>query len=279
MGLPHDMRRFDCCTTTWRIEANGPEASHAVKAAEALVRALERRLNAFDPRSAVAVLNATGKVEDEHVAHLVLRAQEYSERTHGVFDIREGLLEHRVKDYLRGTATQVTVPCLKATVVVRGDRVTTDSPIDLNGIAKGYIVDRAHEMLMGFGGTGFVDGGGDIAGPTGPVAIASPYDDEDLGVLDTRWNVATSGNARRRRGRIDHIYDPRDGHVGARHDQVTVLAKRDCVEADVLATSLAASSLQEGYDLVANWPGVEAFWVHEGRQWATEGFAEHVWRP
>lgn len=266
---------FAACDTTWRI---GADSRRAAERALARVRELEGSLNAFDPASRVARLNAEGAIVDADVARLVRRAEEYRERTRGVFDVARGALEHALKAYIRGASDARPASAPRASYHVEGDRVETSAPLDLNGLAKGYIVDEAHRALVVAGGRGFVDGGGDIASPTGPVAIMSPYaPDERIGVLDTRWNVATSGNARRRRGDLDHIYDARDGRVGSRHDQVTVVAKRDCMEADVLATTLCAIPLDEGADLLRPWEGVEALWIGERTMRATEGFDAHVW--
>ncbi|MHB8604850.1 MAG: FAD:protein FMN transferase [Thermoplasmatota archaeon] len=268
---------FTCCDTTWRIHARGARAAAAVAAARETTLELESRLNAFDPRSRVAALNRDGHVQDADVARLVARAEHYRVATKGVFDVARGALEHEIKAYIRGARETLPRDARRARWHVDGDTVVTDAPLDLNGIAKGYIVDRAYAALRRAGADGFVDGGGDIACPTGPVAIASPDADRGpIGTLDTRWNVATSGNSKRRRGAVDHLYDPRDGRVGSRHTQVTVVAERDCTEADVLATTLAVLPLEEGYDLVARWPGVEALWVDGEALFASEGFEDHV---
>lgn len=270
---------FRACDTTWRIAAQGIHAQAAVEEARAETHALERVLNAFDPTSAVARLNREGRVTDAHVAALVRRAAEYRERTAGAFDVRHGALEHAVKAHIRGGAALATTQRAASVVQVEGSTVIADAPLDLNGIAKGYIVDAAHRRLVARGVRGFVDGGGDIAWPTGIVGIQSPREpDRLLGALDTRWCVATSGNARRRRGAVDHLYDARTGRIGARHDQVTVVARRDCTEADVLATTLAVLPLAEGRALVEGWRGAEALWVDGKTLHASSGFEDHVWK-
>lgn len=264
---------FACCDTTWRIRALGADAESDARRAQATVQALARRLNAFDPASAVARLNREGEVRDEHVARLVRRADAYRARTRGAFDVARGALEHAIKRHIREGGSFEPASA-RASVTVSRDVVRASAPLDLNGIAKGYIVDAARAQLR----DGFVDGGGDIATPTGPVAIDAP-DGSVMGYLDTRWNVATSGGSKRKRGAVDHLYDPRSGRVGARHEQVTVVARRDCVEADVLATTLTILPLDEGLDLVASWDGVEALWLAHGQRVASEGFANHVWSP
>lgn len=276
LGADRVERRFDCCDTTFQVVAAGVRAEWAAKAAEQRARTLEAQLDAFADDSAVTRLNATGSVENPHVAAVAERGLEYRERTQGAFDVGRGDLEHAIKAYLRGDADTVGPPASLARVSVGGDRVTASSPVDLNGLAKGYIVDRAAEILASVGRTGFVDGGGDIAGPTGPVGVESPFgDDAPLAVLETDWNVATSAGHRRRRGAVDHVYDPRSGRIGAAHDQVTVVARRDCMEADALATTLCALPLAASLALAEAWPGLEALLVHGGVYHRTEGFHAH----
>lgn len=275
--LGEETRSFTCCDTEFVVRATGFRARAAVERARRTALSLEADLNAFDPESAVARLNREGRVEHEHVAALVRRGRSYAERTDGVFEIRQGRTEHALKAYLRGDRDAPPAAFEAGDVTVDGDQVTATAPVDLNGLAKGYIVDRATAALAGPGRTGFVSGGGDMSPPDGPVAVESPYGDErPLRVLETDWAVATSGGYRRSRDGLDHVYDPTAEHVGARHESVTVVAARDCTEADALATTLAALPLEPALDLVADWPDAEALVVHGGVFHTTEGFDAHV---
>ena len=268
---------FACCDTTFAATVAGVRAGAAARRAMETAADLESQLNAFDEGSAVAALNREGSVENEHVARIVERWLEYSWRTAGRFDVRQGETEHRLKRYLRGEADGFQAAFGDGQVSVDGACVETDVPLDLNGLAKGYIVDQAAASLSGVARRGFVDGGGDLSPPTGPVAVESPYGDETpLRVLDTGWSVATSGSYRRRRSGADHIYDPARGRVGARSELVTVVAERDCMEADALATTLAASHPEEAIDLAEGWPGLEALVVTDGVFRETGGFGWHV---
>lgn len=271
------VRRFDCCDTTFRLHASGWRAERAADRAERRARALEARLNAFDEGSAVAELNRTGSVTDEYVAAILRRGLAYRERTDGAFDVTRGSLEHGLKSYLRGERDAPPESTMPADVAVDGATVTADAPLDLNGLAKGYIVDRTAETLAGLGRRGFVDGGGDLSSPTGPVAVESPYgDDAPLVHLETSWNVATSAGYRRTRDGVDHLYDPRDGRLGSRHDSVTVVAERDCMEADALATTAATLPLEAALAVFEDWDGAEALVVHAGVFHRTTGFEAHV---
>jgi len=270
-------RDFSCCDTTFRIQVTGIRAETAVTTARETAESLEAQLDAFDTASAVSRLNGEGHVRNEHVARLVRRGLEYYDRTDGVLDIHQGRVEHDLKSYLRGDSDVLPATFDTGAVSVDGTEVTTDVDLDLNGLAKGYVVDRTAETLSGPGRRGFVSGGGDMSPPTGPVAIESPYgDDTPLKVLDTDWSVATSGGYRRSRNGTDHVYDPTTESLGSRHESVTVVARRDCMEADALATTLAALPLTDARTLAAEWDGLEALIVHDGVFHTTGGFDTHV---
>lgn len=270
-------REFRCCDTSFSARASGLRAATATVAARRTAETLEAALDAFAPDSAVSRLNSEGSVRNEHVALLVRRGLEYHDRTDRVFDVRQGRVEHDLKAYLRGDTESLPETFDAGSVTVDGEYVETDVPLDLNGLAKGYIVDRATRAIRGVGRRGFVSGGGDMSPPTGPVAIENPYGDgRPLETLETDWSVATSGGYRRDRDGTDHVYDPTTGRFGARHESVTVLARRDCTEADALATTLAALPLADARALVERWDGAEALVVHDGVFHRSDGFDEHA---
>lgn len=270
-------REFNCCDTTFVVEATGLRVDTAVSAARETADSLEGQLNAFETTSAVSQLNREGTVTDTHVARVVRRGLEYFDRTDGVFDIQQGRVEHDLKAYLRGDSDSLPETFDTGTVQLDGDQVTTDVALDLNGLAKGYIVDRIAEALASPGRRGFVSGGGDMSPPSGPVAIESPYgDDTPLKILETDWHIATSGEYRRERNGTDHVYNPQAESLGSRHESVTVVARRDCMEADALATTLAALPLAEAQTLADDWDGVEALVIHDGVFHPTNGFDAHV---
>jgi thiamine biosynthesis lipoprotein len=270
-------REFECCDTTFRVQATGIRADAAVTAARDTAESLETQLNAFDETSAVTHLNRKNEVTNEHVARIVRRGLEYYDRSDGVFDIHQGRVEHDLKAFLHGDSDSLPATFDTGAVRVDGATVTADVELDLNGLAKGYIVDRTAETLAGLGRRGFVSGGGDMSPPVGPIAVESPYgDDAPLKILETDWSVATSGGYRRSRNGTDHVYDPTTESLGSRHESVTVVADRDCMEADALATTLAALPLAEAHEFAAEWEGLEALIIHEGVFRTTEGFDTHV---
>jgi len=280
VGSAHES--FDCCDSSFQVAAWGPRAGRAVERGVDRARSLERTLDAFDRDSAVATLRSSGSVTNRHVARVVERAVEYHDRTDGRFDPRHGDVERAVKSYVRGETDEVDAAFVvdvdgdERSVTVDGDRVESSVDLDLNGLAKGYLVDRVAESLRGVVTRGFVDGGGDLSPPPGPVGVERPNGGGHVTVLDTDWAVASSGNYRRTRGPVDHLYDPVEGCVGARHDQVTVVAHRDTLEADALATALSVTPLEAALERAEAWPGAEALVYSGDETHQTEGFDAHV---
>jgi FAD:protein FMN transferase len=94
--------------------------------------------------------------------------------------------------------------------------------LDLGGIAKGWTVDRAAEML-GAWGAAMVDAGGDIrvsaaaGGEPWPIGIQNPFDPaRGLGVVTLEGGAVVTSTVGRRRWQRDqhtmhHLIDPRTG--------------------------------------------------------------------
>lgn len=149
---------------------------------------------------------------------------------------------------------------------INGGRVRKKAPVvlDLNGIAKGYGVDRLAETLHGFGilsGLVGIDGEMSALGlrPDGqPWTIAVEAPDPDrraphsiLALQDAA--VATSGDYRHYTlvgsRRLSHTMDPRRGApLLASPASVTVVA-RSCAEADAWATALMVLGPKDGAEL------------------------------
>lgn len=149
---------------------------------------------------------------------------------------------------------------------VDGGRVRRLVPVDLdlNGIAKGYGVDRLAEVLHGFGiASGLVGIDGEMrafglhpAGEPWMIAVEAPDPDRRaphsiLALQDAA--VATSGDYRRwllvGGRRLSHTMDPRSGApLPAPPASVTVIA-RTCTEADAWATALMVLGPKAGTDL------------------------------
>ena len=142
-------------------------------------------------------------------------------------------------------------------------------PLNLNSIAKGYIIQRAatavrsqapsvSALLLNLGGD--LSAWGDQADPGSGwvIAVQDPFCPQDnavpLGALRLHnAAVATSGGYQRSftvgRRRYSHLLDPRTGYPAAEIAGATVVAT-DSVTANVLATTLCVLPVEAGLRLV-----------------------------
>jgi thiamine biosynthesis lipoprotein len=147
-------------------------------------------------------------------------------------------------------SVQASVPLLPALLKVRpGEaRLSRGAAIDLGGLAKGWIADRATERL---GSNCLVSCGGDLYARGGSEAGEGwPVGFGDRTLLLKDMGAATSGTTRRRWGDgLHHLIDPRTG-VPASGDltEVSVLA-RTALDAEILAKTalLLGSERAEAY--------------------------------
>ncbi|MEW6663626.1 MAG: FAD:protein FMN transferase [Thermodesulfobacteriota bacterium] len=139
--------------------------------------------------------------------------------------------------------------------------------ITLAGIAKGYAVDRAIEVLRQNGiRRALVNGGGDIR-TLGRKTDNQPW---DIGLLDPRSKsafltriqlsgqaIATSGAYRRS---LNDLLDPRSGKPARDVISSTIVTGR-AMDADVLATAFLVLGSTDGMALLNRFGGAEALYV------------------
>ncbi|MDD5328145.1 MAG: FAD:protein FMN transferase [Phycisphaerae bacterium] len=153
--------------------------------------------------------------------------------------------------------------------------------VDLGGIAKGYAIDKAVEVMRKAGAAGgMVDIGGEIkcfglpsAGQKNwRVGLQDPNEAKDgfdagtpLLVLDlTDVTVATSGHYRRfvtiGGKRYSHIVNPGSGHSSESLSSITIICP-SAIDADALATAVAVMGKEKGLALIESLPGAEAILI------------------
>jgi len=146
--------------------------------------------------------------------------------------------------------------------------------LELGGIAKGYIVDRALEILRDKGvESAFINAGGDIgligARPDGSswrIGIRHPADENRvIAVIPAAGGaVVTSGNYERT-FQVDgvsyhHLLDPASGYPAGELSSVTIRAA-SALEADALSTAVFIMGPEKGLQLVEELPGVEGVFI------------------
>jgi FAD:protein FMN transferase len=146
--------------------------------------------------------------------------------------------------------------------------------IGLGGVAKGWIIDRAMDVIKARGFKhAVVNAGGDLmvsGRNTGDrlwwVAIRHPRrHDENLAVVPVaNLSIVTSGDYERYLEidgkRYCHIFDPRTGWPASGCQSVTVLAA-NAARADALATGIFVLGPDAGLELAERLDGVEAMIV------------------
>jgi thiamine biosynthesis lipoprotein len=211
---------------------------------------------------------------------VIERALHFSRLSDGAFDISFASVG-QFYDYRAGRAPPADVVASNRelinyrAIVLDASRQTVafsseGLKIDLGGIAKGYAVDQAINILVDAGYTaGIVSAGGDsrILGDHRDrprmIGIKHPRKKEEFAVMiplsDTA--ISTSGDYERffiKDGiRVHHILDPKTGHSSATVQSVSVLAAK-AIDSDALSTTTFVLGVEKGLALIDSLPDVEA---------------------
>ena len=251
----------------------GSDASDLARAALEEIRDVERRMTRFDPSSEVGRVNANPDryfTVSRATGQVVSTALAIARASDGSFDPSLGRLEAQWGFYEKKPPTKLPTArdAQKAhdpgyrNIELRGDSARPrlrikgpDIQIDLGGIAKGYAVDRAVDLLRDHGVVhALVNIGGDLHAlgghPDGrpwQVGVRHPRQaGRFLTVLALRDKaVATSGDYENffvaDGRRYHHLLDPRTRAPAQFHRSFTVTASSAMI-ADALATAAFASA-------------------------------------
>ena len=247
------------------------QAREAIREAFREIDRIEELMSATDPASEIYRLNNSGTQWvglSEEVIYVLMKAQEYSALTDGSFDVTVKPLVDFWMEEVRLSGKLPTADRLSAylDLVNYSDLVIDEQgsrarfarermEVTMGGIAKGYAVDRACEVLMSRGLKGaLVDIGGDIRAigvVPWRIGIADPRTTEGLlGVIDlVNRSVATSGDYQRYlligAERIHHIINPKTGEPARESISVTIIAE-DSLIADALSTAVFVMGPERG---------------------------------
>jgi len=161
--------------------------------------------------------------------------------------------------------------------------------IDLGGIAKGYAVDKAFEVLNNLGYKNLiVNAGGDLR--AGGLKFDQPW---SIGIQDpripekimaklsfTEGAVATSGDYEKyfiyQGKRYHHIFNPRNGLPAEECQSVTILCKKGTL-ADAMATAIFVLGPEKGYSLCQRVEGTDCLIVNrEGKIILSPGLKDRI---
>jgi thiamine biosynthesis lipoprotein len=258
------------------------EATAAADATLQRMAELEALLSRHREDSELSRLNAAGRMDAPSQALLdVLRLGERVSRMgDGAFDVSvQPVLELYDRD--RPLPAPKALEEAVGRVDHRALRITDDAieltrpgmRLTLDGVGKGYVVDRGLEVLKqrGFGDV-FVEAGGDLVasgnrdgGVPWRVGIRNPRPGLSL---QTRFDasdvaVATSGDYMQSYTEDftrHHIVDPRSGHSAPELASSTVIAP-NAATADALSTLTLVLGPSAGRDLLESLPACEGYFI------------------
>jgi FAD:protein FMN transferase len=260
---------------------------------------LEGILSRHRLETPVTALNTHGHLDapPSELVSVLTEARRVSVATGGAFDVTIApLLElYEASFRTRGAPpTETDVDRLRHLVDFRGidfshDRITLAHPgvsITLDGIAKGFIVDRTMDVLLQHGAERvLVNAGGDMSSrdlsgdESWTVGIQDPDDERGtVGLVRLAGRcIATSGDYMRsftNDRTHHHIIDPRSGLSPVESASVSVI-ERSAMAADAWSTALLVLGPAEGLVALGRAPGPEAMFVGKnGVLRATPGFGD-----
>ena len=253
---------------------------------------LSHAISRFDQATAVAHLNRQGTLRDvpPELAEVMARSLTYYRISNGAFDISVKPVVDLFKTHFSdGKGTRPSGKALKEALdLVNGSDIEFSGRtihfkrpgmgITLDGIAKGYIVDRASAVLSQNGiAHHLINAGGDIRavgsrrdGKPWTIAIQDPNKKKaypDIIHL-TDGAIATSGNYEiyfDREKMFHHIVDPRTGLSPDQSVSVSVLADT-AMDADALSTTVFVMTPVMGTRFIDSRPRCESLVVTKGNR-------------
>ncbi len=296
---------FSAMNTTVLLAADGDprKVMEGFVQVEELVRQYEGRFTRFTDTSELAALNrSAGKWfhASPEMIELITLALRYHQDTSGLYDpsILPALEQagyNRSMDAIRAAGS--VVPLVKTEVTVRSGfhevrvdshtnsiRLPEGQRIDLGGIAKGWIAERAAQSLTRYARACVVDAGGDIFACGRPengqgwtVSLEDPFDvTRDVAILNIEPGaVATSTTVKRRWSQAGqerhHLIDPRTRKPAQTSwVSVTVIADH-AAKAEVVAKALLIGGPKSAESIMRRFPSATYIAVdRERRLWGSE---------
>ncbi|MEN8256814.1 MAG: FAD:protein FMN transferase [Thermodesulfobacteriota bacterium] len=270
------------------IHPSRDEAEHAFGLAFAEIDRLNKLLSRYDVDSPIYQLNNKGALNKapQEILELVARSLYYHGQTNGAFDITvKPLIDLYKENFATGNKpSEAQIQAALKNVGTghlrfAGGNISfnnSEMGITLDGIAKGYIVDRASEILTRNGiSNHLINAGGDIRtngsaakGKPWTIAVQDPAKNKEYPDVITMMSgaIATSGNYEifyDNEKMFHHIIDSRTGYSPELSASVTVQAPT-VMDADALSTSVFVMQPTAGVNFINGQHGCECFVVEAG---------------
>ena len=274
------------------LHSSRDQAENAMGEAFFEIDRLSRVISRFDETTSVAQLNREGFLKDvpPEVAEVVKRSLKYYRVTNGAFDISVKPVVDLFKEkFSQGQKMPPTEDELQealrlvnaSNIEFEGSSLRFKHPgmgITLDGIAKGYIVDRASQVLAEHRiKNHLINAGGDIRTmghrrdkKPWTIAVQDPQKKKhypDI-IHMTDGAIATSGNYEiyfDKEKMFHHIINPRTGLSPDESTSVSVLAET-AMDADALSTSVFVMNPERGTMFINSLPKCESLVVAKGNR-------------
>ena len=254
------------------------------------IERLEGILSTYRNSTSMYDLNQKGFLNDaeKEILFIFAKSKHYSDLSDGHFDITikpvVELYDESFENYgrvptekeIQNTLELVNyknIQIMDETISFKKDGMG----VTVDGIAKGYIIDKTVNVLKNNGiDNALVDIGGDIRtigksdrNTDWTIALQNPRDDADfISILSIGdMAVATSGDYEQ--FFIDdksshHIINPKTGHSAIESISVTIIAQ-NALDADALSTAVSVLGPQNGMNLINNLEKVEGLIVTKNK--------------
>jgi thiamine biosynthesis lipoprotein len=268
------------------------------------IKRIETLMSPWLDSSDVARINRSAGKERVKVSpdtmEVIKKAQEISELSEGGFDITVGPLselwrkarEKKIPPPVEDVKEKLGLVNFKNIEMDQEGKVFLKKKgmaIDLGGIAKGYAVDRAFELLKSLGYRNLIiNAGGDLRvgglknNQPWSIGIQNPRESKKIlaRISVSDMAVATSGDYERffnyEGKRYHHIFNPKDGFPTDDCQSVTVLCKEGMI-ADALATAVFVLGREKGYSLCQKLDGIKCLIVDkEGKIIFSPGLKDRI---
>jgi thiamine biosynthesis lipoprotein len=272
---------------------DGEQANKAALQAFQEVKRIEQLMSPKIESGDVFRINQSSGKEwvkvSKETLEVIKKAREISELTEGGFDITVGPLtelwrkarEKKIPPSAEEVKEKLGLVNFKNIEVDKGGKVFLKKKgmaIDLGGIAKGYAVDRAFDVLRSLGHKNLiVNAGGDLRvggrknNEPWSIGIQNPRESKKIlaKISVSNMAVATSGDYEKffiyQGKRYHHIFNPKDGYPTEECQSVTIVCK-NTMTADALATAVFVLGPEKGYALCQKLNGVQCLIVdREGK--------------
>ncbi len=263
---------------------NADQADQLAAAVFSDMRSIEAQLSPYIESSELSTVNQqahqSSVVIEQNFFQLLEKSLYFSRISDGAFDISFASVG-RFYDYRKEVAPsdvqlEENLPAINYQLIQLNKEKSSirflhpQLKIDLGGIAKGYAVDRAVDLLKEAGvQSAIVSAGGDSRilgdrqGTPWMIGVRHPREEGEYVVRIPLSNTAisTSGDYERfyldGETRIHHILDPKSGKSASEVQSVSVMSNM-AVDTDALSTTVFVMGVSPGLKLINSLSGVDA---------------------